>query len=105
MTIMKKKELITEIAASTTCTQAQVNGVLRELARVTLDAAMDGCGVPIPGIGRIVIRPTKSRLGRNINTGEEMAIPAGSRPVFRPSKALRHSAEHAFLRNPDGTPR
>lgn len=50
-----------------------------------------GFKVPLPGIGKIQVRQTKARMGRNPMTGEQIHIPARKRIRLTPSKALKEA--------------
>lgn len=50
-----------------------------------------GYKIPLPGIGKIQVRQSKARLGRNPMTGETIKIPARKRIRLTPSKALKQA--------------
>lgn len=52
-------------------------------------ALKKGFRVPLPGLGKIQVRQTKARMGRNPATGEVIQIPAKKRVRLTPSKALK----------------
>lgn len=52
-------------------------------------ALKKGYRIPLPGIGKILVRQTKPRIGRNPATGEVIQIPAKKRVRLTPSKALK----------------
>ncbi|HEY9232533.1 MAG TPA: HU family DNA-binding protein, partial [Blastocatellia bacterium] len=45
----------------------------------------------IPGIGKLVVKKTKARMGRNPKTGEPMKIAAKTVVRFRVAKAAKDS--------------
>jgi len=49
-------------------------------------------GFTIPGVGKLVIRSYKARMGRNPQTGESIKIPAKRRLKFVVAKAAKDSA-------------
>jgi DNA-binding protein HU-beta len=49
-------------------------------------------GFTIPGVGKLVIRSYKARMGRNPQTGEAIKIPAKRRLKFVVAKAAKDSA-------------
>ena len=49
-------------------------------------------GFTIPGVGKLVIRNYKARMGRNPQTGEAIKIPAKRRLKFVVAKAAKDSA-------------
>ncbi len=52
-------------------------------------ALKKGYRVPLPGIGKILVRQSKARMGRNPATGEVIRIPAKRRIRLTPSKSLK----------------
>ena len=54
-------------------------------------ALKKGFKVPLPGIGKIQVRQSKARLGRNPATGEVIRIKAKKRVRLTPSKALKEA--------------
>ena len=52
-------------------------------------ALAQGNGIEIRGFGSFKLRHRKGRMARNPRTGEAVAVPARTYPVFKPSKYLR----------------
>lgn len=52
-------------------------------------ALKKGYKVPMPGIGKLQVRQTKARMGRNPQTGEVIKIKAKKRIRLTPAKALK----------------
>ena len=50
-----------------------------------------GYKIPLPGIGKIQVRHSKARMGRNPATGELIHISARKRVRLTPSKALKEA--------------
>jgi DNA-binding protein HU-beta len=48
-------------------------------------------GFTIPGVGKLVVRNYKARMGRNPQTGEPIKIPARKRLKFVVAKAAKDS--------------
>ncbi|MDR2337978.1 MAG: HU family DNA-binding protein [Deltaproteobacteria bacterium] len=63
-----------------------VYGGFAELIKTALKR---GYKLPLPGIGKILVRQTNPRIGRNPMTGEQIKIPAKKRVRLTPSKALK----------------
>ena len=63
--------------------------VYTAMAEMIQAALKKGYKVPLPGIGKIQVRQTKPRVGRNPATGEQIRIPAKRRVRLTPSKALK----------------
>lgn len=54
-------------------------------------ALKKGYVIPLPGIGKIQVRQTKARMGRNPQTGEVIQIPARRKVRLTPSKMLKQT--------------
>lgn len=67
----------------------QAKEVYESFAEMIQTALKKGYKVPLPGIGKIQVRRTKARMGRNPATGETIRISAKKRVRLTPSKALK----------------
>ena len=67
----------------------QAKEVYESFAGMIQSALKKGYKIPLPGIGKIQVRQTKARMGRNPATGEPIKIKAKKRVRFTPSKALK----------------
>ena len=56
-------------------------------------ALAEGQNIEIRGFGTFKVRDRKSRMARNPRTGDPVAVPSRSVPVFKPSKHLRARVE------------
>ncbi len=65
--------------------------VYEGFAEMIQGALKKGYRVPLPGLGKIQVRQTKARMGRNPATGELIHIPARKRVRLTPSKALKEA--------------
>ena len=63
--------------------------VYMSFASMVQAALKKGYKVPLPGLGKIQVRQTKARMGRNPATGEAIRISAKKRIRMTPSKALK----------------
>jgi len=54
-------------------------------------ALKGGFRIPLPGLGKIQVRKTKARMGRNPFTQETIKIPARRKVRFTPNKALKEA--------------
>jgi DNA-binding protein HU-beta len=70
-------------------TRRQAKDVYGALAGMIQAALKKGYKVPLPGIGKIQVRQSKARMGRNPATGETIRIPARKRVRLSPSKSLK----------------
>lgn len=65
--------------------------VYESFAAMIQAALKKGYKVPLPGIGKIQVRQSKARTGRNPATGEMIHIAAKKRVRLTPSKALKEA--------------
>ena len=65
--------------------------VYQSFAGMITAALKKGYSVPLPGLGKIRVRQTKARTGRNPATGEIIQISAKKRVRLTPSKALKEA--------------
>ena len=86
---MYKNELINEVVVRTGmpygAAEKAVNAVF-DVIRIELTG---GGSVAVPGFGVFSVKERAARKGRNPQTGEEIDIPAGNVPVFKPGKSLK----------------
>ncbi|MDA3963519.1 MAG: HU family DNA-binding protein [Planctomycetota bacterium] len=68
----------------------QAAAFLDELGKLLIDYAP--VGATLPGIGKLVLRKTKARIGRNPQTGEPIKIKAKKKLAFRISKQAKEAA-------------
>ncbi|MGS2848269.1 HU family DNA-binding protein [Bacillus velezensis] len=60
---------------------------------VIVETLTKGESILIPGVGKFEVRERAARKGRNIQTGEEIEIPASKAVKFKPAKALKDSVK------------
>ena len=60
-------------------------------ANMLAAALKSGYKVVLPGLGKLQVRRTKARKGRNPLTGQEISIPAKKKVAFTALKALKES--------------
>lgn len=88
---MTKADLVEQVA------EAIGPGITKKDCALVVDSFLNalkramatGENVEIRGFGTFKVRRRKSRMARNPRTGEAVAVPARSVPVFKPSKHLR----------------
>jgi len=68
----------------------QAAAFLEELQKLLINYAP--VGATLPGIGKLVLRKTKARIGRNPQTGEPIKIKAKKKLAFRISKQAKEAA-------------
>lgn len=86
---MTKAELIEKVYCTSGENKTVVERVLDGLCGVMETEFKDGGSVALPGIGKLYVKATKARKGRNPRTGAAVEIPAGRRVSFTTAKGLK----------------
>lgn len=86
---LNKTELIARVAERIEMPKKDVTRAVDAVFEVISEALQKGEKVQLVGFGNFEVRERSARKGRNPQTGEEIEIPAGKVPAFRPGKALR----------------
>ena len=86
---MTKSQITATLAERVGLTKKQSAQFLDELANLAYKEAKNS--FTLPGLGKLVLRKTKARLGRNPRTGEQMKIAAKTVLRFRVAKAAKDS--------------
>ena len=84
---MTKSNNVAALAEKAGITKKQVALLLETQAQMAYKEAKNG--FTIPGIGKLVVRSYKARMGRNPQTGEAIKIPARKRLKFVVAKAAK----------------
>ncbi len=84
---MTKSKTVAALAEKTGVTKKTSAAYLEALASIAYKEAKNG--FTIPGLGKLVIRNYKARMGRNPQTGEAIKIPAKRRLKFVVAKAAK----------------
>ena len=84
---MTKSKIVAAMAEKTGVTKKTSAAYLEALAGLAYKEAKNG--FTIPGLGKLVIRNYKARMGRNPQTGEAIKIPAKRRLKFVVAKAAK----------------
>lgn len=71
------KSLANIIAEAQNLSKADSSEAARKIGQAIADALVSGEDVNIPSIGKLAVKATPERTGRNPKTGEAMSIPAG----------------------------
>ena len=87
---MTKSKIVAALAEKTELPKKTTAAFLEALASMAHREAKNG--FTIPGIGKLVVRNYKARMGRNPQTGQEMKIPARRRLKFVVAKAAKDAA-------------
>jgi DNA-binding protein HU-beta len=84
---MTKAKIVAALAEKCEVPKKTSAGYLEALASLAYKEAKNG--FVIPGVGKLVVRNYKARMGRNPQTGEAMKIPARRRLKFVVAKAAK----------------
>jgi DNA-binding protein HU-beta len=84
---MTKSKIVATLAEKVGITKKQAAAFLEAQAALAYKEAKNG--FTFPGVGKLVVRNYKARMGRNPQTGEPIKIPARRRLKFTISKAAK----------------
>ena len=84
---MTKSKIVAAVAEKVGITKKQSALALETLAQMAYKEAKNG--FTFPGVGKLVVRSYKARMGRNPQTGEAIKIPARKRLKFVVAKAAK----------------
>ena len=87
---MSKSKIVATLAEKCEIPKKTSAAYLEALATMAHKEAKNG--FTIPGVGKLVIRQYKARIGRNPQTGEAIRIPARRRLKFVVAKAAKDAA-------------
>jgi DNA-binding protein HU-beta len=87
---LSKSKIVTTLAEKCEIPKKTSAAYLDELASLAHREAKNG--FTIPGVGKLVVRSYKARMGRNPQTGEAIKIPARRRLKFVVAKAAKDAA-------------
>ena len=86
---MNKTELINVVTAEAGVSKKEAEAVVNATFNAIAEALKAGDKVQLIGFGTFEVKDVAAREGRNPKTGETIAIPAGKKPAFSASKALK----------------
>jgi DNA-binding protein HU-beta len=84
---MTKTKIVAALAEEIQVPKKTSAAYLEALANLSYKEAKNG--FTIPGVGKLVVRSYKARMGRNPQTGEPIKIPARRRLKFVVAKAAK----------------
>jgi DNA-binding protein HU-beta len=87
---MTKSKIVAALAETVDLPKKKVAEFLEAVASLAYKEAKNG--FTIPGVGKLVVRNYKARMGRNPQTGEAIKIPARRRLKFVVAKAAKDAA-------------
>lgn len=86
---MNKKELINVVAEKSEITKKEAALLVENVIGAIADEVAGGGKVSLVGFGTFETVKRNERKCRNLQTGEDMIVPAKMAPKFRPSKGLK----------------
>ena len=92
--MMNKSELITAIASRTGLTKKDTEATLNNFIEVVTETLQNKGKIQLIGFGTFLTRKREARVGRNIQTGEEIHIPSCNVPAFKAGKTLKNLLSH-----------
>ncbi|AUS16118.1 HU family DNA-binding protein [Bacillus velezensis] len=90
---MNKTEFVGEVAEKLGVTKKEAAPKVEAVFNVIVETLTKGESIKIPGVGTFEVRERAARKGRNIQTGEEIEIPASKVVKFKPAKALKDAVK------------
>ena len=95
---MTKKELVTcmmeelpDEGKGKAISRLEVECVLEAFGKVTASELLGSGEITIPSVGKLKVKGTSARIGRNPRTGEKIGIPAGRKVIFVPFGEFREA--------------
>lgn len=86
---MNKSELVAAMAAKAELSKKDAEKALKAFEDVVMEELQSGGKIQLVGFGTFEVTERKARVGRNPKTNEEMPIPGGKAPKFKPGKQLK----------------
>ena len=86
---MHKKEFVTELARRTGLSRQEAYSAVQNFLEILKDTWAQNRSVCFKGFGAFYIRPASPRVARNLQTMEDIILPAGYKLMFKPSKEIR----------------
>jgi len=90
-TPIKKSQIISELANKLEISKKEVNAFLDTFVELAYKETKKNGAFIIPGVGKLVLKKTKKRKGRNPATGQEIEIPAKTVVKFSLFKACKEA--------------
>ncbi len=90
---MNKGELVKKLASKSGMSQTNAQKALDAILDTVSEELRQGGKVNLVGFGTFSVSHRQDRKGRNPQTGEEILVPGGNVPKFKPGKALREAVD------------
>lgn len=89
--VVTLKQISADLANKHDVAKKTAEAMLTDLVAETSRHVKRGAKVRIPGLGILMVKKTKARMGRNPATGEQIKIPAKKKVAFRVAKDLKQA--------------
>lgn len=86
-----QREFVQELAESAKISEVNARILTEKFLQTLAVTLVEKQSICFPEFGIFELRETSERIGRNPRTMVEYTIPAGLKPVFRPSRIFRES--------------
>jgi DNA-binding protein HU-beta len=86
---MRKIDLVRTIAKQAGCLQKDANLLVDSFLSIIIRELSEGSKVILTGFGTFSVMETKSKMGRNPQTGERIRIPESKKIKFSAGNALK----------------
>jgi len=88
---MTKSQLMSHLAEKSGMSKKEVADFVELLVNTAYEQTRENGEFTLPGVGKLVKKHRKARMGRNPATGEQIQIPAKTVVKFRVAKAAKDS--------------
>ncbi len=86
---MNRSEMVAILAENLSFSRKDVERVLDEMNRVTVETLAKGEKVAFSGFGSFEVRTRAAHMGRDPRTGEQIEVAETCTVAFRPGKVLK----------------
>lgn len=90
---MNKSELIAAVALTTGMQKKDAEAAVNATIDIMTATLAEGEKVQLSGFGTLEVKQRQGRVGRNLQTGESLPIPAKATVAFKPSQYLKEKVE------------
>ncbi len=86
---MKKEILLEKVSEKSKVKPPIAKKVIRSLIQAIGESIQSGDKVTLTGLGTFRIKTRKSKVARNLQTGEVLQLPTGKKISFKPSLSFK----------------
>jgi len=88
-----KSDVVDAVAEKTGLTKKDAQSALDAVLEAITESLQRGERVQLTGFGTFETRYRRERMGKNLQTGETITIPATTVPAFKAGKALKEAVK------------